>query len=389
MVATATVCFFCWFKCVRLWNWGSWEQGHLSNTPQVSVIIPAFNAEKYLERTLESVVDQTFRDFEVWVVNDGSTDRTEEVAKDFESRDKRVQLLTISNSGVANARNTGLAVARGKLVAFLDADDLWHPSKLEKQVARLEDCRNNSQIAGCYSLFRRIREDDTVFQSGSSYGPSGCIFGSHLVLNYVGNGSSLLVHKSVAKQVGGFDPSYAKKGIGGCEDWDFQLRILEDHGLVSVPEFLVGYREYSGNMSSNYQAMALGRIEMVQRFINVKQLPKSLQKLALQSTHHFAFSQFRLAKDRKRSWDSFLDLLKLAPIDLLKGTIGSTGRRIRGRANRFLRVFGLGTERPIVSGKPFLDLSPTDGLVRIDQLPNRKLIEKLIQLDRQLLEQSV
>src|SRR6476620_2025348 len=104
------------------------------STPTVSVITPAFNAGRYLEHTLESAIRQTFTDFEVLVVNDGSTDQTRQIADRYAAKDPRVRVIHQNNGGIAAARNAALAVARGRYCALLDSDDLWFPSYLEEQL---------------------------------------------------------------------------------------------------------------------------------------------------------------------------------------------------------------------------------------------------------------
>ncbi|MGI8668594.1 MAG: glycosyltransferase family 2 protein, partial [Aridibacter sp.] len=103
--------------------------------PLVSVIIPAYNAEQFISQTIESVLGQTLKDFEIVVVDDGSTDETAGIA---ESYGAPVRCIRKTNGGVSRARNTGIEHAVGKYIAFLDADDLWEPTKLEKQVALLD-----------------------------------------------------------------------------------------------------------------------------------------------------------------------------------------------------------------------------------------------------------
>src|SRR5262249_15019068 len=106
------------------------------SVPEVSVVVPAYNAERTLRETLDSVLGQTLQDFEVLVVDDGSSDATAAVARD--AGDPRVRVLSVPNGGVARARNLGIQEANGDLIAFLDADDLWRPRKLERQVEALE-----------------------------------------------------------------------------------------------------------------------------------------------------------------------------------------------------------------------------------------------------------
>ena len=118
--------------------------------PLVSVIIPAYNSANYIEEALESVFEQTFQDFEIIVIDDGSTDETGEVLKKYGDR---IRLLFQDNGGCASARNKGIRIARGKYIAFLDADDLWMPTKLEKQVAMFEKNENLGMMTtGVYSF---------------------------------------------------------------------------------------------------------------------------------------------------------------------------------------------------------------------------------------------
>jgi len=107
--------------------------------PKISVIIPIYNAERYLSETIESVMAQTYSDWEIVAVDDGSTDKTPEILKDHEKKlSKKLCVITQKNSGVSIARNTAIAAARGEYIAFLDHDDLWLPEKLEKQVKLLD-----------------------------------------------------------------------------------------------------------------------------------------------------------------------------------------------------------------------------------------------------------
>jgi teichuronic acid biosynthesis glycosyltransferase TuaG len=104
------------------------------NDPLVSVIMPAFNAEKYIEESINSVIGQTFLNWELIIINDGSTDSTEHIAGKYAATDARVKLVTQENKRLGAARNTGILNSKGNWIAFLDADDLWMPDKLKKQL---------------------------------------------------------------------------------------------------------------------------------------------------------------------------------------------------------------------------------------------------------------
>ena len=125
--------------------------------PKISVIIPAYNAELWINKTIQSVLDQTFNDFEIIVVDDGSTDNTSQVVHQFS--DPRVQYIYQNNQKAAGARNTGISKARGEYIAFLDADDLFKPSKLIKQFSLLE---NKPYLGGVTCGF------DIIDQEGNS-----------------------------------------------------------------------------------------------------------------------------------------------------------------------------------------------------------------------------
>jgi glycosyltransferase involved in cell wall biosynthesis len=120
----------------------------------ISVIIPAYNAERFIGRTLSSALNQTFKDIEVIVVNDGSTDKTQLIVENFAVNDRRVRLFNTINRGVAMARNFGIENARGTYVAFLDADDLWHPTKIERQFNALSAHAADPTWAGVYVFHR-------------------------------------------------------------------------------------------------------------------------------------------------------------------------------------------------------------------------------------------
>ncbi|HEU4391938.1 MAG TPA: glycosyltransferase family A protein, partial [Blastocatellia bacterium] len=123
--------------CADINRWRT--SGHLKLVPpppQVTVVIPAYNAAKYLIESVDSVLAQSFRDFEVIVVDDGSTDETPEILKSYRSE---IRCIRTDNRGPSSARNLAIRESRGELIAFQDADDVWHPEKLSRQVALLEE----------------------------------------------------------------------------------------------------------------------------------------------------------------------------------------------------------------------------------------------------------
>jgi glycosyltransferase involved in cell wall biosynthesis len=233
--------------------------------PKVTVVVPAYNMEPYVERTLLSAVDQSYRNLEVLVIDDGSTDRTREIAERVAASHANVRVVSVANAGVAAARNLGIELADSPYVAFLDADDLWAPGKIERQVASLAEHGHSEEWAGSYALYRLIDTRDRVLDNGPPSHERGDFFDEHLVWNPLGNGSNLLVRRDVALAIGGFNPDYAKAGVGGCEDLEFQLKLLRHHKIELVREYLIGYRLHPAQMSADTIMMRLGRIAVIEK----------------------------------------------------------------------------------------------------------------------------
>ena len=186
----------------------------VNGTALVSIIIPAHNAASVLEATLRSVQTQTWIGFEALVIDDGSADATATVAQRFAERDARFRLLSQPNAGVSRARNAGLDRARGELIAFLDADDVWLPEKLERQIALFNaDARTNCVFSNYW--FWDGTQDLGLGQEKRRKFREGTV-GPQLAEGNLFLTSSVIVPRATVEQVGEFDPALA---IG--EDWDY------------------------------------------------------------------------------------------------------------------------------------------------------------------------
>ena len=211
--------------------------------PKVSVIIPAYNAMSYLPETLESVLQQTFTDFEVIIVNDGSSDHIVQWVSSL--LDDRIRLISQSNQGVSTARNTAIGEAKGEYISFLDADDLWRPTKLEKQVQFLD----NNPIVGLVATWlilidehnHRLSEIKLNFEQGN-------ISKELIENNFIPCGSIPMVRRVCFEKVGVFDPT-----LRFGEDWEMWTRVAADYDFGLVKELLVCYRQHSKNSSKNHQ----------------------------------------------------------------------------------------------------------------------------------------
>jgi glycosyltransferase involved in cell wall biosynthesis len=219
----------------------------------VSVIIPAFNAAENIRQTLDSVLAQTYQQIEVIVVDDGSLDATGAIVKEFVAKDARIQLVRQSNAGVGAARNTAIRKARGKYIAPLDADDFWFPEKLEKQVARIEQCGNETGLVYCWST---LIDKDGALVDDCSQTVEGRPRQALILRNVVGNGSVPLFRAAALEKVGLYLTRAEQGGAQGCEDWDLYLRLSEQFGVRVVPEYLMGYRQSGSSMSVNAEKMA-------------------------------------------------------------------------------------------------------------------------------------
>jgi glycosyltransferase involved in cell wall biosynthesis len=227
--------------------------------PVVSVVIPAFNSAWSISQTIQSVQAQTFGDFEVIVVNDGSTDDLEARLEKFRT-DQRIRVVHQNNRGLAGARNRGLHEALGEFVAFLDADDIWHPRFLERVIDAL---RKNPGAPFGYSLMMRIDENNRLIPTPAWSRPPRHDFVGLLELNSVGNGSASVFRRDAVLAAGGFDETLRDRAAQGAEDWKLILTIAADARPVLVPEQLVAYRIVQRSMSRDRPEEQLRAIRAV------------------------------------------------------------------------------------------------------------------------------
>jgi glycosyltransferase involved in cell wall biosynthesis len=220
----------------------------------VSVIIPAFNAAGDIRQTLNSVLAQTYQTIEVIVVDDGSSDETSSIVEEFVKKDPRFQLVRQSNAGVGAARNAAIRKASGKYIAPLDADDLWFPEKLEKQVACMEQCGNETGLVYCWSTLIDKRGECVGISDPCTI--EGRLRHALVLRNIITNASVPLFRAVALERVGLYLTKAEQGGAQGCEDWDLSLRIAEAFSIRVVPEYLVAYRQTSSSISFKTESMA-------------------------------------------------------------------------------------------------------------------------------------
>jgi glycosyltransferase involved in cell wall biosynthesis len=235
--------------------------------PLISVVIPAYNAEKTILETIESVLNQTFSDLELIVINDGSTDSTLNIVSSI--KDPRLKVYSYPNAGVAVSRNRGTAQTCGEFISFIDADDLWTPDKLEAQLKALQA---NPQAAVAYSWVDYITASGEFFRPGNYITINGNAYQELLIHCVLENGSNPLIRKQALTEVGGFEQE-----LSLAEDWDMWLRLAARYNFVAVPSPQILYRMSAQSASTNILKMEAACLKCIVKAYN--QAPASLQHL--------------------------------------------------------------------------------------------------------------
>lgn len=246
----------------------------------VSVIIPTYNRAHMIGECLASVQAQTFRDFEVIVVDDGSTDNTREVVAWFET----VRYVWQPHAERSAARNRGLALARGRYVAFLDDDDLWLPRKLERQVACLE-AHPEAVLVHSACFVQRLGHPVRVARPRPTHGPRD-VFWELLAQEYNIYFPTHLVRREPLVAVGGFSTD---RNLRVAEDYDLWLRLARQHKVAYLDEPLAVYRVHSGGTSLRYACRAyahiLGRVGAQLKVSEVQRFVAAQAALCLNAAH--------------------------------------------------------------------------------------------------------
>lgn len=265
--------------------------------PEISVIIPAYNAEKFIDETIRSVLSQTIEDIEVIIVNDGSTDNTLNILKSYS--DPRLSYYDIKNSGVSFARNYAVNKAAGKWLAFIDADDIWANNKLEAQLTSIDNNRwshTNSYYIGEQQSGNEKRSDLTEQFDGNIF--------EHLIEENFITTSTVLIDKNLFLSTGGFDES-----LKALEDWRLWLDIASKESIAYSKEPLAKYRVYEGSTSRKARSMLPIHIEVIQAV--AKTLPnnkKSQQLVKNGMLKSFAICSYIAEDSKDYSFSSFCAL---------------------------------------------------------------------------------
>jgi len=258
--------------------------------PEISVIITTYNRAQLLEQAIESVLAQSYKNFEVIVVDDGSEDETSRIVKRF-----KVKYIFQKNSGISKARNTGVEFSKGRLIAFLDSDDLWKPEKLKIQKKFMDE---NPHIPLCYTdeiwlKGRVLKNQKKIHQK---FG--GDIFERSLKLCII-SPSSVMIRREI------FEEFKFDEKLPVCEDYDLWLRICAKYEVGYIPQKLIIKRSICEQLSKKYKAMDRFRIYAIRKILKT----------------HISFKKRRLALEELRT----------------KCRIVANGALKRGKFFRFLK----------------------------------------------------
>jgi glycosyltransferase involved in cell wall biosynthesis len=267
--------------------------------PLVSIVVPAYNAAAFVGDAIDSALAQSYRPIEILVADDGSCDATAAVVRAY---GEPVRYLHQENSGPAGARNLALRHARGEYVAFLDADDVWHPRKLAVQVPLMEGDPRAGICGAQMRGFRDLRE--LRWEEPPGEAECAVVDAASVITRNRFSTSTVVVRAAALREAGEFDVS-----IFGPEDWDLWRRIMQRWGGLSVRAVLAGYREREQSVSSNAARMLENNRKVLRKsFADNPGLPWHRKLKALSYLHLDATLEYLASCTAAAAWHLALSL---------------------------------------------------------------------------------
>ena len=234
---------------------------------KISIIVPIFNAQNYLDETIQTVLNQTYSNWELLLIDDGSTDESAKICQQYLKEDARILYFYKVNGGQASARNLGIKNSSGEWLAMLDSDDLWHPEKLNRQITAINE---NDKIEYCFtntSAFKDSIQNEIENYDKYAFGlfHNKTLFKIVYQHNHIAN-SSVMIKKSLLQLTGVFDEN---RSLIGCEDWDLMLRIFKQNSLTyGLKEKLLYYRLHAEGVHNQNIKMFSGKIHVYSKYDN-------------------------------------------------------------------------------------------------------------------------
>lgn len=275
-----------------------------SNMPTVSVIIPTYNRAHLIGGAIQSVLDQTYQDFEIIVVDDGSTDNTAEVVKSF--NEQRIKCIRHDkNRGGSAARNTGIKAAKGEYIAFQDSDDEWFIEKLEKQMKIFETAP--PEVGVVYTGFWKIENDKKIYIPSSWFTQKeGNIHKELLKGNFVTT-QSVVIRKKCFEKSGMFDENLPR-----LQDWELVIRLSKYYNFKCIDEPLLNSYYTSNSISANHEAL-IKAVEL----ILTKHFNDFAKDRKLLSNHYFYIGNLLYSDGQiKKGRDYLIKSVKFNPLNI-------------------------------------------------------------------------
>ncbi|OGZ42308.1 MAG: hypothetical protein A3C80_00545 [Candidatus Ryanbacteria bacterium RIFCSPHIGHO2_02_FULL_45_43] len=251
--------------------------------PKVSILLPSYNRAYLLPFTIENILEQTWKDWELIIVDDGSLDNTDEVIKNFD--DRRITYIKHQvNAGEAAARNTALAAARGEYIANQDSDDEWFPEKLEEEVYLLD--RSPARVGAVYSSFHKTLFDgsEEIVPSAIHHQKEGNLVNTFLRSDFYITGQALLIKKECYKNVGGYDEK-----LRVLNDAEFLIRLASQYEFVHNPHVRVRIKRFEDSISRNFKMRLVSREYILHKHEDLfKKFPDSFARYSYRIGHTHA-----------------------------------------------------------------------------------------------------
>lgn len=255
----------------------------------VSIVIPIYNGEKYIEATMRSILDQSYGNLEVICIIDGTVDRSKEIILTLE--DPRIAVLEQENRGAAFTRNRGLSLASGDYILFLDQDDLLMPGYVESTVREMERMKSTGVIVNGYLIDSQGRTIRRMYR----FNKPDMLLGKLVKGNQMYTTSQVMLRRETLLQIGGFD-----ENAGTADDWDMWIRQARHGKLVFLDRQLMCYRVHEMNQSRNVDRMLCSELHIVERKLGNIRNRKEIKS--------YSYMRYSL---RAANWKALLEALRL------------------------------------------------------------------------------
>ena len=286
------------------------DKGEFEKALRISAVIPAYNAEKYIARSIDSVLNQTCPVDEIIVVDDGSTDNTADMVKHYGDK---IRYIYQDNQGISGARNTGIKNTQGDYVAFLDSDDYWCPDKLERQMSLAEEHPEYGLLASrCDKIqcAENIKKPNRPLSYQSRRGKSGWVLNDLFQANFIRT-SSVIIRRDCFDKVGLFDEKQKQ-----AQDYDLWLRMAAEYQVGFINEFLTVYVDNPKGISGDGLIGRLYVLQALEKSYLKQKIPEKSYNLRM-ARNYFAVGRHYLQRgDREKGLAYIKKARRLAPLHL-------------------------------------------------------------------------